>query len=137
MFRKFFARTTHQDKSGRSTRGRTPRLEALEGRRLMSGTYTARDTATGFNLDSNPNGQRYTFTTNGGAFQKWELIPSGDGYYTLRDDATGLYLDSNPNGQAYTLAPNGGDFQKWWLTSLGGGAYYLRDKATGLYLDSN
>ena len=113
------------------------RAKTLDLSLPAAGTYFLRDKATGFNLDSNANQQVYTLTLNGGAYQKWELTPSGDGYFYLRDDATGFYLDSNANQQVYTLAFNGGDYQKWELISSGNGYYYLRDKATGFYLDSN
>ena len=125
-----------------------PAITALHGQisaaaYQSSGAYAyyffLSDRATGFNLDSNANQQIYTHDFNGGAYQKWQLIPTSgpDGTFFLRDDATGFYLDSNASQQVYTHDFNGGTYQKWQLSLNSDGYFTLQDEATGFYLDSN
>ena len=124
-----------------------PAITALQGQISAAASqspgayayYFLSDRATGFNLDSNANQQIYTHTFNGGAYQKWQLIPTSGpvGTFFLRDDATGFYLDSNANRQVYTSYFNGGTYQKWQLSLNSDGYFTLRDEATGFYLDSN
>jgi hypothetical protein len=111
---------------------------------VPSSTAFFGDKATGFYLDSNTRKflnndsyNAYTNPFNGGAYQKWVMIPAGNNYFFLRDDATGFYLDSNAGQSVYTGHFNGGSFQQWQLIGKGGGYFFLRDKATGFYLDSS
>ena len=102
-----------------------------------AGVFLLRNKATSFYLDSNADRDVYAHAYNGGAYQKWVFVSSGDGYYFLRDDATGFYLDSNADRDVYTHGYNGGSYQQWRLTRNSEGYYTLRNKATGFMLDSN
>jgi hypothetical protein len=98
---------------------------------------TFRNLATGFVVDSNPWGDVYALSANGGTYQKWVVSRSDFGTVTLRNAGTGRCLDSNTNRDAYTLPCNGGSFQKWIVLNRDFGTVVLRNLATGLVLDSN
>ena len=112
-------------------------MSAESANAALPPVVTFQNLATGFVLDSNPWGDVYTLTGNGGRYQKWVVTPSDYGTVTLRNDATWRCLDSNTNGDVYTLWCNGGSFQKWIVLNRSFGTVVLRNLATGLVVDSN
>lgn len=63
-------------------------------------------------LDSNAERQVYVHQPNDGAYQKWRLLPDGEGYWQLVNVATGFALDGNQE-DVYTMQPNDGAYQRW------------------------
>ncbi|WP_437587199.1 RICIN domain-containing protein [Sorangium sp. So ce1000] len=102
---------------------------------LQGGPWTWVNAATGRCLDSNGNGDAYALGCNGGSYQKWRNVSTGDGD-TIINQATGRCLDSDGGG-VYTRPCNGGRHQRWISTNKGGGVWEMRNVATGRCLDSN
>jgi hypothetical protein len=50
---------------------------------------------------------------NQGDYQKWYIIPAGDGWVKIKSYRSGNLLDSNADGDVYTLPDNGGHYQHW------------------------
>jgi len=117
--------------------GGTAGMAAQAANAALPPVVTFRDLATGSVLDSNPWGDVYTLSANGGGYQKWVVSQSDFGTVTLRNVGTGRCLDTNTNRDVYTLQCNGGSFQKWIVLNRDFGTVVLRNLATGLVLDSN
>jgi len=90
---------------------------------------------TGNMLDCNNKREVYTHKQNGGANQKWLVLPDPtSGTVSLLSTATIYYLDSNAAGKVYTHVGNGGKYQKWFMTPIGVNSFSFKNLATGLYL---
>jgi hypothetical protein len=63
-------------------------------------------------LDSNAERQVYIHAPNEGSYQKWRLLPDGEGYWQLINVATGFALDGTSQ-DIYTTRPNDGAYQRW------------------------
>ena len=73
--------------------------EALESRQLLSGYYIVNE-ASGKVLDdpgfSTSNGAVIDqWQPNGGANQRWDLVPQGNGNYAIENEASHLVLDNS------------------------------------------
>ena len=80
--------------------------EALESRQLLSGFYIV-NAASGKVLDdpgASPNNGAVIdqWQLNGGANQRWDLVPVGNGNYFIQNEASDLVLD---NGLSTTEGP--------------------------------
>jgi hypothetical protein len=117
--------------------GGTAGLAADSANAALPAVTTFGNLATGFVLDSNPQGDVYALPANGGRYQKWFVSQSDFGTVTLTNIATRRCLDSNTERAVYTLWCNGGSFQKWIVLNRNFGTVVLRNLATGLVLDSN
>ena len=96
---------------------------------------TYQNVVTKFCLDSNDFRQVYTHRCNGGSYQKWQVIRSGD-TRILKNVETRSCLDSNAARQVYTHGCNGGSYQKW-KAIRSGNAIVFQNVVTKLCLDSN
>ena len=54
----------------------------------MSGIFVLQSVATGKVIDSNGAGNAYTLPHNGGNYQKWDVMQSGQGWARLINVAT-------------------------------------------------
>lgn len=92
--------------------------------------------ATNLYLDSNGD-SIYTHVGNGGNFQKWEMIPAGDGSFHFINIAVHKALDGGDS--PYPGFVNWGDFQRWILVTVNEDAklYYIRQPISAKILDSN
>ncbi len=110
--------------------------EALESRQLLSGYYIVNE-ASGKVLDdpglSANNGAIIDqWQINGGANQRWDLVPVGNGNYAIENEASHLVLDNSRSTSNGTVIDQwqsyGGANQQWQLE---------KTQTQGVYVISN
>ena len=130
MYRRDSCREDFTGEDGRGTgpinrvRRRNQQLncEALESRQLLTGYYIVN--ADGDALDD-PGASPYNFAVidqwqlNGGANQRWDLVPVGNGNYFIQNEASQLVLDNSRSTIEGSVIDQfqsyGGPNQQWQL----------------------
>jgi Ricin-type beta-trefoil lectin domain-like len=118
--------------------------EALESRQMLSGYYII-NAASGKVLDD-PGGSTSNGTfidqsqLNGGANQRWDLVPVGNGNFFIQNEASQLVLDnalSTSNGTFIgQWQPYGGPNQQWLTVAQPNGTVAIRNAYSNLVLDN-
>jgi Ricin-type beta-trefoil lectin domain-like len=99
------------------------KCEDLESRQLLSGYYIIN--ASSLDALDDPGGSTSNFTIidqwvlNGGANQRWDLVPVGNGNYFIQNEASQFVLDNalstNDGSVIYQTQSYGGPNQQWQL----------------------
>lgn len=91
-----------------------------EGRGQIQGVKSVkiRSQSSSRNLESNQNGDVYSFDSSYSTYQVWTIYRNDDGTFSIKNSASGKYLDSAANGFVYTLERNSGKNQKWINNNL-------------------
>jgi hypothetical protein len=114
--------------------GSTP--GSLNGTRTLTTDGKALDNP---NHSQEPGTQLITYTSTGGANQKWRFTQQPDGAYELVNSESGLCADvsgasSAAGAKVIQWTCNGGDNQRWLVTRLANGAYTVASARSGLLL---
>lgn len=92
----------------------------------------------GAGLNDGANIQQNTY--NGGDYQKWDILPDGNGFYTIKAAHSGKTAEdqnfsTGDGGNVDQWGAGENSIQHWFFEYAGNGYYAIRNRYSGKYLD--